>query len=420
MEKVYCLYRVSTKGQVEQNDIPMQKKECHAFAEEMGWTICKEFLEKGVSGFKVSIEDRDAIQELKAAAKKREFDILLVFMFDRLGRIRNETPFVLEWFVNHGIQVWSAKEGQQKFDSDADYLLNYIRFWQANGESNKTSLRVKTRLGQLVEEGKFTGGVAVFGYKFVKSGRLSKEGKELVELAMVPEEAKVVRFIFQKMAEEGYGTWQLSNLLNSQGLRTHSGCKFHANTINRIIKNRIYTGYFVRGGKKSPYIPQLQIVEAEIFEEAQNILKARKVTNINITNIPYTTKGGAPLAGNIFCAHCGTKMYGVTYSDAYIAKDGTKKIYRCIKYLCPNRARRRGVCNGQSQYVASKIDRIIIEKVRNMLDEDTVTSKEIALAKEFENASPKRKKIIICKLFQRIIIGRGYNVEIISNHALEP
>lgn len=43
-----------------------------------------------------------------------EFDILLVFMFDRLGRIENETPFVLEWFAKHGIEVWSVNEGQQR------------------------------------------------------------------------------------------------------------------------------------------------------------------------------------------------------------------------------------------------------------------------------------------------------------------
>ena len=53
--------------------------------------------EKGISGFKVSAEKRDAIQELKEAALNKEFDVLLVFMFDRLGRIENETPFVLQW-----------------------------------------------------------------------------------------------------------------------------------------------------------------------------------------------------------------------------------------------------------------------------------------------------------------------------------
>ena len=64
-KRVYCLYRVSTLGQVDKDDIPMQKQCCREFAERHGWTIVKEFSEKGVSGFKTSAKDRDAIQEIQ-------------------------------------------------------------------------------------------------------------------------------------------------------------------------------------------------------------------------------------------------------------------------------------------------------------------------------------------------------------------
>mgnify|MGYP003073800719 FL=1 len=98
-------------------------------------------------------KDRDAIQEIQRDALQSKFDILLVFMFDRLGRREDETPFVVEWFVKNGIEVWSAKEGQQRFDTHVDKLLNYIRYWQASGESIKTSVRTKTRMEQLTKEG---------------------------------------------------------------------------------------------------------------------------------------------------------------------------------------------------------------------------------------------------------------------------
>ena len=42
--------------------------------------------------------------------------------------------------------------------------MNYIRYWQASGESIKTSIRVKTRLGQMTEAGLYTGGSVPFGY----------------------------------------------------------------------------------------------------------------------------------------------------------------------------------------------------------------------------------------------------------------
>ena len=66
-KRVYTLYRVSTIGQVEKDDIPMQKEYCHAFIQEKGWTLVREFSEKGVSGFKVSANDRDAIMEIRKA-----------------------------------------------------------------------------------------------------------------------------------------------------------------------------------------------------------------------------------------------------------------------------------------------------------------------------------------------------------------
>ena len=99
-KRIVCLYRVSTVGQVEKDDIPMQKQYCREFCKQhSGWEIIKEFSEKGISGFKVSAKDRDAIQEIQKLALQGEFDILLVFMFDRLGRKDDETLFVVEWFV---------------------------------------------------------------------------------------------------------------------------------------------------------------------------------------------------------------------------------------------------------------------------------------------------------------------------------
>ena len=104
-KRVLCLYRVSTLKQVDKNkdDIPMQKQACHeCIAAHPDWVLYREISEKGVSGFKVSAEKRDAIQEIQQEALEKKFDVLLVFMFDRLGRRDDETPFVVEWFVKQG------------------------------------------------------------------------------------------------------------------------------------------------------------------------------------------------------------------------------------------------------------------------------------------------------------------------------
>ena len=108
MNRVYCLYRVSDRGQVEKNDIPMQRIACRTFAQERGWEIEKELSEKGISGYKLTMQQRDAILEIREAALAGKFDILLVYMFDRIGRRDDETPFVVEWLTRNGIAVWSS------------------------------------------------------------------------------------------------------------------------------------------------------------------------------------------------------------------------------------------------------------------------------------------------------------------------
>lgn len=236
-KRVYCLYRVSTKGQVEKNDIPMQKQSCREFAEQKGWQIVKEFYEKGVSGYKVSSKDRDAIRELQQEAVLGKFDILLVFMFDRLGRRDDETPFVVEWFSKNGIEVWSTQEGEQRFDNHVDKLMNYIRYWQASGESIKTSIRTKTRLSQIVQEGRYRGGNVSYGYKLEKCGRKNKKNYEVNDIKVDEDEATIVRLIFNKYANEGFGSQRISTYLSKHQIMNRQGTNFTNTTIQHMLSN---------------------------------------------------------------------------------------------------------------------------------------------------------------------------------------
>ena len=337
---------------------------------------------------------------MKAAAENHEFEVLLVFMFDRLGRIQNETPFVLEWFAMHGIEVWSTKEGQQAFENDTDYLMNYIRFWQAGGESKKTSLRVKTKLVQMIEEGQFTGGNCPFGYKFVKSGIITKKGRELVKLEMVPEEIALVRYIFEKTVYDGYGTFRLSEEMNRRGIKTHNGARFQPNSINRILKNKIYLGIFERGGKQSPVNESIRIITEKEYDEAQRIIFQRTKEMARKSSIAYTTRGKALLGGNIFCKHCGSKMYGILYTDTYMLASGEKKVKKGIKYCCPNRARKRGECDGMSQYLAKKVDDAVLLIVNKTLEKIKGSAKDEAINAQYENIV-KEKKAIYLSLKQK-------------------
>lgn len=318
MKRVFCLYRVSTKGQVDHNDIPMQRIECRKFAEQKGWTIVSEETELGVSGYKVSAEKRDKLQLAKAAAEKHQIDVLLVFMFDRLGRREDETPFVVEWFVKQGVEVWSTREGQQTFNDHVDYLLNYIRFWQASGESGKTSTRIKTRLRQMVEAGIYIGGVVQYGYKLEHRGRVNKKGNPVRDKVVDAEEMLIVQEIHQRSIYEGIGTHTMAEELNARGLRTHSGAKFQANTIRRMLLDPEYAGYLVTDGAHSPFLPELQIVDAETKHRAIELAEQRSLINNEKRQVSRTCRGHSMLGGNLFCACCGKRLASVLKKDSYM------------------------------------------------------------------------------------------------------
>jgi DNA invertase Pin-like site-specific DNA recombinase len=96
---------------------PCSAASAAVFLEQQGWVLVHEEREDGVSGHKVRADKRDSIQVIKELAKAKKFDIFLVFMFDRIGRIADETPFVVEWLVKSGVRVWSTQEGEQRFDN---------------------------------------------------------------------------------------------------------------------------------------------------------------------------------------------------------------------------------------------------------------------------------------------------------------
>ena len=318
----------------------MQRKACHAFCEKMGWTIVHEEQEDGVSGHKVRAENRDKLQIIKERARQGKFDILLVFMFDRIGRIADETPFVVEWFVKNGVRVWSTQEGEQRFDNHTDKLTNYIRFWQADGESEKTSIRTKTALGQLVEDGGFKGGVAPYGYDLVKSGRVNKRKHEVYELALNETEAAVVRIVFDKYVHEGYGAQRITTYLNNLG----------------ILCNLTYTGVLRSGESRSPVLSHL--------------------------------------SGNVYCGHCGARLNLTTSGKAYPCKEDPHRVIKRVRYICYGKTRKQTDCDGQTGYTAHILDRIIDKLVRQIFERMKAIPKSEIVNARYREKMEERKNLL--------------------------
>lgn len=421
-KRVYCLYRVSTLEQVENDDIPMQKQSCREFAERQGWEIVQEFFEKGVSGFKVSSTKRDAILEIQREAALGNFDILLVYMFDRLGRRDDETPFVVEWFIRNNIAVWSVNEGEQRLDNHVDKLLNYIRYWQASGESIKTSVRVKSAVHQLAQEGHYAGGKASFGYRLEKCGRFNtKKGKEVLDYVLDDETVvNAVKAIFNKYAYEGYGAFRIARYMFEQGVVKSNGKPLSMANVYKILENKMYIGYIKRGEIQT-YVPRLQIIDKDTFDRVQELRKMRS-TNYHERRIPMTTKGATLLSGNVFCGHCGQRMRCDTQYSKYHRKDGNTTISRAPVYHCANGSA-FGEIKCKKKYVAERVDMVIRSILQQVFEQIREAPPSDAWERQYERLLSDIKSKIktvtrnISKLNNELSVYKSEVIKVIQGNS---
>ncbi|MET3508302.1 recombinase family protein [Halalkalibacter oceani] len=368
-KRVWTLYRVSTKSQVNADeDIPMQRNACYKMVEQNpNWEITNELYERGVSGWKKSADDRDELTQIKEGAVRGDFDILLIFLSDRLGRKKDETPFIIEFLKKNGVSVYSVNEGELKSEDHTDSLINYIRYWQAEGESLKTSIRVTEQLKQMNEQGLYTGGNSPFGYKLVDTNiKHPKKDRFLKELKVDESQAKVIRLIFELSAFKNYGRHKIASYLNERGYVNQFGKKFNDKFIWRLLLNPIYIGRKRYGVvnhdsdniefKTQPYNETLRIVEDDIFYKSMELINKRKFKNKKEND---KFKSGKPhssqvlLSGLIKCGYCGEFMKTDFSYKTYKRKTDHKTTKMITyRYRCKNA--QNGIIHHEKKQVGAK------------------------------------------------------------------
>lgn len=295
-------------------------------------------------------------------------------------------PLSSNGLSKNGISVWSTQEGEQRFDNHTDKLINYIRFWQADGESEKTSIRTAAGIRRLTEDGYFTGGIAPYGYNMQKLGRKNKRGQDVSDLVINENEAEIVRLIYHKYVYENCGTQRIANFLIEKGIKNRAGKNWHPSSINNILGNITYTGILRSADSRSEVLEQLIIIDQATFNKAQNIKNSRKKTNNpcnSLQTATIATKSQALLSGKVFCGHCGARL-NLTTSGKYtsLAKNMPKNIRR-RRYVCYGKTRKQTDCDGQTGYTAHILDDIIDKMLHEIFKQLGSVSKQDLLNKQF-------------------------------------
>lgn len=413
-KRVRTLLRVSSRQQLHDDDIPIQRAEAEQYiAKHTDWVFDKEYLEKGISAYHNGVEDREVLQEIMQDAKNGEFDILLAYMSDRIGR-QEEYSFYVAELNRLGIEVWTIKDGQLKTEEHIDKLLNYIRFWQNEGESKKTGMRVHDTMVEMVKDGKFVGGKAPYGYKLVLSGEISNHGRALHKLVIVPEQADIIRQIYSYAVNQGMGFQKIANTLNENGIPAPILEKWKSGTVRSILTNPIYMGYVAYNRRKNGHAnstrldrrewtysreqnSEIVIVSQETWERAQEIREARK-KRINESkqatsdlymeqhNVPFSTRGKLALTGMVYCGYCGKRLKNTGYANHWTSKKtGEKKVSYVGRYGCPNQ------CKPRSSYSQEYLESIVFATVENYLE----NLKKIDVSTELEEMQSQQNKTIV-------------------------
>ncbi|MDY4692605.1 MAG: recombinase family protein [Blautia sp.] len=392
MKKVRILLRVSSNQQLEADgDLGVQRQLVKEYVmKHSDWILDgKEYFEGSNSGYKNAVTDRDILQEALRDAKAGEYDILVAYKDDRIGRRMWEIGAYVMTLKNYGVDIFTVKDGCISPESDdiMGQMMLALRYGNAQKSSSDTGMRVKDTAQKLVQQGKFMGGSAPYGYKLELSGEISKHGRALHHLVVAPEQAEVVQYIYELSLNKEYGSARIAKILNSHEIYKNlaPNDKWKSTTITSILTNPIYAGYTAYkrreriNGKyrrldSSDWVisskpdERIAIIDEDDWNKTQERRKRRgdkylKNTEHKDARVIKRNDGMLALIDVLYCGYCGCKMTnGSKYNYWTIKSTGEKRTSKIAIYKCQNAW--QGVPHDKTkQFRADKIEPIVFEAI---------------------------------------------------------
>jgi len=131
--------RVSTDGQSVEN----QTRELRQIAERRGWDVVEVYSDTGISGAK-GRDKRPGLDEILKDAKRRRFDVVMVWAIDRLGRSLVDLLGTIEELESCGVDLYLD---QQSIDTTTPTGRLMFQITGAFAEFERSMIRQRVRLG---------------------------------------------------------------------------------------------------------------------------------------------------------------------------------------------------------------------------------------------------------------------------------
>ena len=350
---VYC--RVSSDERLAQefNSIDAQKEAGQAFIASQraeGWIPVADDYDDG--GFSGGNMERPALKRLMADIEVGKVDIVVVYKIDRLSRSLADFARMVDVFDRHKVSFSAVTQQINSATSMGRLMLNVLLSF-AQFEREVTGERIRDKIAASKRKGLWMGGVPTLGYDV--ENRL---------LVINPNEAAVVRRIFEEMLTVGSPT-QIASNLTAEGITTkawttqegqvRTGTQIDKKYLHKLLRNRIFLGEISHKGKWFPGV-HAPIIDPALWGQVHAVLA--KDGHSRSVDTKVRSKTDALLRGLLY-APTGDRMY-----PTYSRKNGRKYFY----YVSKSELRFGAAGKTYERIPAGEVEAATVAQIKSVLE----------------------------------------------------
>lgn len=342
------------------------------------WDYVGIYSDEATTGTK---DSRREFQQMLKDCRDGRIDMIITKSISRFARNTVTLLETVRELKAIHVDVFFEEQNIHSISGEGEMVLSFLASF-AQEESRSVSENMKWRIQKDFLEGLIWGGKSCLGYRL-----------ENKRLTIIPDEAEVVRLIFQ-LYIEGLGADTISKVLDRKGVKPKYALKWSRSTIMQIIANKNYTGDLIlqktfrdnhltkrkviNNGELNQYMVKNiheTIISHEMFAEAERVRKQKSKHK----RAP-SLENRYPFKGMMRCGICGRAYTRKTTPSKHVWKCSlsvTKGIEACASKQVP--------------------DSIIIEAANHILNRTEFDEKRLNSIVESIEVMPDRRLIFHMK-----------------------
>jgi site-specific DNA recombinase len=282
---IYTRKSVEQGLEIEFNTLESQRAICSAYITSQrhkAWAeLSKRYDDGGESGSNLM---RPALQELLADIERGMIDVVVIYKLDRLTRTLLDFVRLIDLFDQYGVIFVSVTQNFDTAESTGRLILNILLTF-AQFEREIAGDRLRDKFAAMRQRGMFVGGHPPFGYVLIDK-----------KLYPQPDEAEVVRWLFQRYLEAGSYVilareCEDRGIIRRDRISKRGNCirgrGIHASSIWNMLGNPVYIGEVRHRGTRYPGLHE-PIVPRDLWDQVQQLRAKRtraKVVEIYKTDL---------------------------------------------------------------------------------------------------------------------------------------